>query len=167
VYVAFQREWLKGEPAGIVRIGEYNPNSGNWKFHWYPLDPVEASEGWVGLSEIVAVAPREFLVLERDNQAGPFAFIKRIYHVDLDDGRDAFLVGDAGKNGKGKSYPVLRKTLAYDLLPDYQALNGWVPDKPEGMTIDAEGKVYVVTDNDGVDDAPGQTWLFNVGELAY
>ena len=51
----------------------------------------------------------------------------------------------------------------HDLLPDYQALNGWVPDKPEGMTIDAEGNLVVVTDNDGVDDATGQTILFNLG----
>jgi hypothetical protein len=164
VFVAFQREWLKSEPDGIVRIGEYNPQTGNWKFHWYPLDPREADSGWVGLSEIVAVGPRAFLVLERDNQGGPFAAIKRIYHFDLNDGRDANLQDNRG-NGKGQSYPTVRKTLVHDLLPDYQAINGWVPDKPEGMVVDAAGDVFVVTDNDGVDDATGQTWLFNIGSL--
>ena len=38
-----------------------------------------------------------------------------------------------------------------------------MPDKPEGMTVDANGDLFVVTDNDGVNDAPGQTWLFNLG----
>ncbi|MDT8321036.1 MAG: esterase-like activity of phytase family protein [Xanthomonadales bacterium] len=163
VYVAFQREWLLGEPEGIVRIGEYRPQSGNWKFHWYPLDPREADSGWVGLSEIVAVGERQFLVLERDNQAGPDAAIKRVYRVDLDAGRDANRQANRGKNGQGQSRPTLRKTLVRDLLPVYQAINGWVPDKPEGMTVDANGDLFVVTDNDGVDDAPGQTWLFNLG----
>lgn len=166
VFVAFQREWLKGEPDGIVRIGEYNPHTGNWKFHWYPLEePLSPNGGWVGLSEIFAVGPRQFLVLERDNQAGPDARIKRIYYFDLDDGRDAFLAEDAGNNGKGKSYPVVRKTEVYDLMPLYLDINGWVPDKPEGMTVDANGDVFVITDNDGVDDAPGQTWLFNIGNI--
>jgi hypothetical protein len=165
VYVAFQREWLKNEPDGIVRIGEYHPHTGKWKFHWYPLDEREAIAGWVGLSEIMATGPRSFLVLERDNQGGPFARIKRIYHVDLADGRDANFQGNRGSSGKGRSYPTVRKTLVYDLLPVYQGINGWVPDKPEGMTIDATGDVYVVTDNDGVDDATGQTWLFNIGRL--
>lgn len=164
VYVAFQREWI-GDPEGLVRIGEYRPHTGNWKFHWYPLDPREADSGWVGVSEIVAVGKREFLVLERDNQPGPFAAIKRIYHIDLDDGRTPLLAGTAGK-GKGKAFPHLRKTLAYDLLPRYQAINGWVPEKPEGMTVDAAGNLFVVTDNDGVDGAPGQTWFFKIDNIA-
>jgi len=103
-------------------------------------------------------------VLERDNQAGPFAAIKRIYKVDLSDGRRPNLQGDRGQ-GRGQSFPVLRKELVFDLLPVYQADNGWVPDKPEGMTVDAAGDVWVITDNDGVDDAPGQTWLDNLGPI--
>lgn len=164
VLVAFQREWT-GDGKGVVRIGEYRPAKGNWKFHWYPLDEREAIAGWVGLSEIVHVGDRRFHVLERDNQGGPFARIKRIYEVDLDAKKFVYKDGTRGKKGKGRAFPALVKTEVFDLLPVYEAINGWVPDKPEGMTVDAAGDTIVVTDNDGVDDATGQTWLFNVGNL--
>lgn len=63
VYVAFQREW-ENDPTGMVRIGLYTPaldldpstEEGEWKFFYYPLDPVESSAGgFVGLSEITAL----------------------------------------------------------------------------------------------------------------
>jgi hypothetical protein len=40
-----------------------------------------------------------------------------------------------------------------------------VLDKPEGLTIGADGEAYAVTDNDGVDDATGETQLFRLGDL--
>jgi hypothetical protein len=165
VVVVIQREWTR-DPKGVVRLGEYNPSTGKWKFYWYPLDPPEAIAGWVGLSEIVHVGDRRYHVLERDNQGGPFAAIKRIYEVDLDAPTQLFKNGKKGNNGNGQAVPgTLVKTLVFNLLPVYQAQNGWVPDKPEGMTVDGNGDTIVVTDNDGVDDATGQTWLFNVGNL--
>ena len=49
---------------------------------FYPLDDVESQYGgWVGLSDITNVGEGEYLVLERDNQGGPDAAIKRIYHM--------------------------------------------------------------------------------------
>jgi len=164
VLVAVQREWT-GDPKGVVRLMEYRPKNGTWKSHWYPLDPREGIEGWVGLSEIVHVADSRYWVLERDNLGGPFARIKRIYEVDLNATTVPFKAGNAGNNGNGQAYPALVKTLVSDLLPVYQAENGWVPDKPEGMTIESNGNVVVVTDNDGVDDSTGQTWLHNLGDL--
>ena len=171
VVVAFQREWTD-DGKGVVRLGRYTPADGEWKFYWYPLDPREAIAGWVGLSEIVHVEDSRYWVLERDNQGGPFAAIKRIYEVDLDakkfvfkDGNEGKTNGNGKKNGKGRAFPALIKTLVADILPVYQAENGWVPDKPEGMAIESNGNVVVVTDNDGVDDATGQTWLHNLGNL--
>jgi hypothetical protein len=83
VYVAFQREWT-GDPPGQVRIGRYTPATGEWRFFYYPLDPVASpAGGFVGLSEIVALDGDTLLVLERDNQGGPDARIKRLYTVSI------------------------------------------------------------------------------------
>lgn len=80
VYVAFQRAWL-GEPN--PRIGIYDPADDSWSFVVYPLDPVSSPNGgWVGLSEITSRGDGTFIVLERDDQGGPDAAIKRLYAVD-------------------------------------------------------------------------------------
>ena len=59
--------------------------------------------------------------------------------------------------------PVVRKRLAVDLLPLLRADNGWVQDKVEGLTIGRDGQVYAVTDNDGVEDATGETLFLRLG----
>ena len=156
VYVAFQREWV-GDPAGHVRIGRYTPATGAWAFFYYPLDaPTSPHGGWVGLSEIVHVRGRRFAVLERDNQGGPDARIKRIY---------GFSVAGVTPVAQGGAFPVLSKTLVRDLVPDLLADNGFVLEKVEGMARLANGKVLVVTDNDGVDDASGETQLLRLPRI--
>merc|ERR1719310_1547417 len=80
-YVAFQRAW--GNEAN-PRLGMYDMKQKRWTFVYYPLDAVRSQNGgWVGLSDIAPVGDKKFLVLERDNQGGPDAAIKRIYSVDL------------------------------------------------------------------------------------
>jgi len=154
VYVAFQREWV-GDPDGLVRIGRFTPETGEWAFFHYPLDePTSPAGGWVGLSEIVALGDGAFAVIERDNQGGPDATIKRIYR---------FSTVGLAPQPEGGVFPVVEKTRVADLLPDLQATNGWVLDKLEGLTVAADGEVYVVTDNDGVDDATGETRFLRLG----
>jgi hypothetical protein len=144
VYVAVQREW-GDDPEGFVKIGEYAPATGVWQFFYYPLDnPVK---GWVGLSELVAESADSFLVLERDNQQGEAATIKRVYRINL----------SSASPVAGMTYPVLNKSLVRDILPDLGQGTGWTPDKPEGMTLGLNGTLYIVTDNDGLDDAVGET----------
>jgi len=159
VYVAFQREWIR-DPVGKVRIGVYSAADG-WKFLYYPLDPSESpAGGWVGLSELTALGDDRFAVLERDNQGGPDARIKRLYVVSL-----AGLTPVA--EGAGE-IPTIAKTLArpdIDLLPYLQSTNGYVLDKPEGFAVARDGKVYFNTDNDGVDDALGESRLFRLGKI--
>ena len=46
------------------------------------------------------------------------------------------------------------------------ALGGYGLDKVEGMTVDSAGAVFVVTDNDGVDDSSGETQFFALGSIA-
>nr|WP_306667769.1 esterase-like activity of phytase family protein [Pseudoteredinibacter isoporae] len=150
VHVAVQREW-EGDPDGMVKIASFMPASGEWSFVYYPLDtPVT---GWVGLADMVALDDGRFAILERDNQQGDSAAIKRIYTVDLDAAKDT-----------GLAYPVLEKSLARDVLPDMKAANGWVPDKVEGLAVGADGEVYLITDNDGLDDAVGETQFLRLGQ---
>ena len=149
VWVAVQRP-LRTDPATVARIGRYDVATGAWSWLAYPLDA--APVGWTGLSELVAVDGDTFAVIERDNQRGPQASIKKIY---------AFDVPAAGWTG----LPAVRKRLVNDLLPALRADNGWVQDKVEGLAVGGDGRTYAVTDNDAVDDATGETVLLRLGRL--
>ena len=76
--------------------------------------------------------------------------MKRTYTVDLDE-------------ASGSGLPLLTKTLVRDLLPDLRATNGWVQEKVEGLTVGGNGRGYLVTDNDGVEDATGETVFADLG----
>ena len=53
--------------------------------------------------------------------------------------------------------------MAIDLLPPLQASRGLISDKPEGFAVTTGGRVFVITDNDGVDDATGGILLLEPG----
>ncbi len=147
--VAFQRAW-NGEAN--PRLGLYDLTSGTWSFLFYPLDAVESPNGgWVGLSDITPLGNNRFLVVERDNQAGPDARIKRLYRIDLAGAADGSTV---------------TKTLVRDLMGDLATTAGPTPEKIEGLTRTATGDVLVVNDNDGVNDNNGETWLMHLGPIA-
>ncbi|WP_173038794.1 esterase-like activity of phytase family protein [Phytohabitans flavus] len=150
VWVAIQRE-LTGDQKGLVRIGRYSVASKTWAWLAYPLDAAPAG-AWVGLSELVVVDHNTFAVIERDNQRGPAAKVKKVYTFDV-----------PGAFGTG--LPVVKKRLAIDLLPLLQAGNGWTQDKVEGLTIGGDGRTYAVTDNDGVDESTGETVFMRLGKL--
>lgn len=160
LYVVFQRSWA-GDAENHVRIGQYNTQTAAWTFFYYELDAVEsANGGWVGLSEISSLGNDEFMVIERDNQSGTDAKIKRLYKFSIsgltplaDDGSNTVL------------YPLVSKTQVDDLMDDLQATGGLVLEKLEGLAITAEGTVLVVNDNDGVDDSNGETQLFRLKGL--
>lgn len=146
--VAFQRAWA-GESR--PRIGIYDLGTRTWRFVFYPLDAVASPNGgWVGLSEITALGNRRFMVVERDNQAGPDARIKRLYTIDLTGLADG---------------AVLTKTLARDLMGDLRAANGLILEKVEGLARLASGDTLIVTDNDGVNDHSGETQLLRLGRV--
>ncbi|MEG3619291.1 esterase-like activity of phytase family protein [Magnetovibrio sp. PR-2] len=157
VIVAVQREW-KDDPKGLVKLGIYNPKDGSWGFVHYPLNtPKSKAGGWVGLSEITHLGGKKFAIIERDNQGGPFAAIKQVYTVSLDGVTPAAI---------GTELPVLKKKMAIDLLPAMSANHGWTPDKVEGLAVTADGRLIAVTDNDGVDDATGETQLLDLGKAS-
>ncbi|MEO0978486.1 MAG: esterase-like activity of phytase family protein [Pseudomonadota bacterium] len=157
VAVAVQREW-NDDPKGHTKIGIYNPADKSWGFVHYPLDaPKSTAGGWVGLSEIVSMGGGDFAVLERDNKGGEDAAIKQITVISL---KDVVPVAH------GETLPVLKKRYAMDILPAMAEGKGWILDKPEGLAITADGELILVTDNDGVDDAPGETQLIKLGRVS-
>lgn len=148
LYVAFQRAW-NGEAH--PRIGIYNFTTNTWSFVFYPLDAVESPNGgWVGLSEITALGNGRFALVERDNQGGPDARIKRLYEVNL--------AGAA--NGS-----TITKTLVHNLVPDLLVPGGSIYEKIEGLAVLPNGSVLIINDNDGVNDNSGETQLLNLGRL--
>lgn len=152
VWVALQRE-LTSDPKGVVRIGRYDPADTSWQWFGYQLEPTSAEGDWVGLSEI-AVHDGSLLVLERDKLNGPDARVKAIYRVQIPT--------EGGVSGTAAP-KVLPKTLARDLLPDLQATKGFTQEKVEGFAIAGNGNLYVVTDNDGLEDANGETVFLDLG----
>ena len=148
LYVAFQRAW-QGEAN--VRVGIYDIANATWSFLFYPLDAPESQNGgWVGLSEITSIGNGEFLVIERDNQGGPDAAIKRLYKFDTTGLADG---------------ATITKSLVRDVLPDMLATGGLVTEKIEGIALLKNGDVLMVNDNDGVDDSNGETQLMNLGDI--
>lgn len=144
---AFQRAW-GGEAH--PRLGIYDLAQGTWRFVHYPLDtPASQRDGsWVGLSDIAPLGNNHFLVLERDNQGGLDAAIKRVYTIDLNGITDG---------------QVISKTLVSDLLPRLKANGGLNYEKVEGLAVfPTTGDVYINNDNDGVDDNSGETFLLHM-----
>lgn len=158
LFVAFQREW-EDDPDGLVRIGRYQVASGEWTFYYYPLEaPLSENGGWVGLSDITALGDDEFAVIERDNQGGPDAAIKRLYRFSV-----AGLTPLADPAiGTTPAFPVITKTLVRDLMPDLAARGGQILEKIEGLAVTHRGNALVVNDNDGVDDSNGETQLLRL-----
>jgi len=63
---------------------------------------------------------------------------------------------------EGGTFPVVMKGLARDILPDLEALNGFVLEKVEGLVVLPDGTALIVNDNDGVDDSNGETQLMRI-----
>ncbi|AUQ73204.1 esterase-like activity of phytase family protein [Phaeobacter piscinae] len=153
LWMAVQREW-KDDPKNHVKLVAYNLETKEWGAVHYPK--AEPDTGWVGLSEIVAHGDYVY-VIERDNQHDFRAVTKKVYRIPLAEMTPASLGGDL---------PVVSKELVRDLLPDLTATGGYVLDKVEGLAITAEGEGFIVTDNDGVDDASGETMFFSIGQIS-
>ena len=91
-------------------------------------------------------------MLERDNQGGLDASIKRIYSISLGDLEDV----DDGDE--------ITKLLVRDVLDDTAASGGMPLEKIEGMAILGKD-VWIVNDNDAVDFNTGETQVSSYREL--
>lgn len=159
VWVVVQREWAD-DAKGFVKLGRYDVAKGEWTFASYPLDAVESpAGGWVGLSEITLLPDgRTAAIVERDNQLGANARIKRIYGVDLFDPAVTW-------KAHGETLDTVSKSLLADVISALDARSISVPDKLEGAGVTKDGRAFLSTDNDGVDDNYGETLFFRLTTL--
>jgi len=88
-------------------------------------------------------------VLERDNLTGDFAKLKTLVKFERDAAADAIITS--------------AETSVFHFLRTLKATNGWITDKPEGVAVTFDGRTFVVTDNDGVEDWAGETWFLPLG----
>ena len=152
LWMAVQREWADDE-ENTVKLVAYNLDTREWGAVSYPKAAVET--GWTGLSEIVAHGDYVYVV-ERDNQVGEAAAIKKIYRIPAAEMVPAPLGGEL---------PMVSKEEVRDLIPDLLSTGGYVLDKVEGLAIAEDGTAWVATDNDGVDDSSGETMFWSIGKL--
>jgi hypothetical protein len=153
LWLAMQREW-GDDPKGMVKLLAYDLKEKTWGAVHYPLE-APAEGRWMGLSEIQIDGDWAYFI-ERDNGTGDAAQVKHLTRVPLAQLQPAPL---------GSDLPVVTKELVRDLKPDLAQWNGYTAEKVEGFAIDATGTGWLVTDNDGVDDSSGETFLWSVGAL--
>jgi phytase-like protein len=110
------------------------------------------------LSEITALDHENFLVIERDNQANADAAVKRIYQFST----TGLTPLEDPPVGIVPNFPVVQKILDRDLVKDLAKTRGLILEKIEGMTVTKNGDLYIVNDNDGVDDSNGETQLLKI-----
>ena len=163
--VAQQRGWnyttaacedLDDDAGGLIgsepkrsRIWIYDPAASTWTYVAWELAPKPVNATWVGLSEITQTPSGDFMLIERDNRTGDFGEIKTLVLI--------------GRNALDDGIVTAGEKSVYDLMPKLKSTNGWITDKPEGVAVTSDGRTFVVTDNDGVEDWSGETWFFNLG----
>jgi hypothetical protein len=137
-----------GEP-NRSRIWVFDPVAGTWDFVAWELAPKSADALWVGLSEITNAGSGDFILIERDNRTGDFGLLKTLVKIRYEAADDRVVT--AGEKS------------VFDLRPRMVSTRGWITDKPEGVAVAADGRTFVVTDNDGVEDWSGETSFFDLG----
>lgn len=150
LWIAIQREW-KDDEKGALKLVSYKPADKEWGAVLYPLETPQEG-GWVGLSEITVYGDYAYLI-ERDNQLAGKARTKLVTRVPL----SALVLAPLD----GETLPTVTKEVVRDLIPDLAASNGYVVDKVESLAIDMTGTAWIITDNDGVDDSSGETFLWS------
>ncbi|MGL4550614.1 MAG: esterase-like activity of phytase family protein [Gemmataceae bacterium] len=155
----------KNERVGVnTRLLEVEVATGRTREFVYPLGAAD-----LGVSEIVAVNARRFLVLERDGKAGTDAKVKRLYLIDTAGATDVSGV-EALPAGKLPAAVVpVTKALFLDLLAPRFGLAGRdFPEKVEGLAFgpdlpDGRRLLLVTADNDFVAERPLRVFAFAVG----
>ena len=135
------------------RIWKFDPVADVWTGIGWELAPVPENAAWVGLSEITLAPNGELVLIERDNRSGDWTELKTLVTVSMDALSDGLVTAD--------------EKHIRDLIPAMERSRGWISDKPEGVAITDQGDVFVVTDNDGVDDWSGETSFLRIRTNRY
>ncbi|MCG7307990.1 esterase-like activity of phytase family protein [Brachybacterium sp. ACRRE] len=148
---------VDGDPDDTARVARYDLASKTWSYWGYRLGGTDVAGDQVGLSAITDLGHGRFAVIERDSLNGPDAARKQIV---------TFTLPGTGATGASHDPPsVKRQGEPYDLLPLLRSTDGWTQEKVESLAVADDGGVYVVTDNDALEDANGETLFARAGWL--
>lgn len=145
---------VDGDPANTVRIARYDLEAQAWSYWGYELQTTDVDGDKIGLSAIADLGDGRFALVERDSLNGPDAALKSVVTVTL-----------PGEGAAAGEELPLAETVGerYDLLPLLESTNGWTQEKVESLAVTEAGEVYLVTDNDALDDANGETLFARAG----
>lgn len=153
-----------GKRAGrFCRILEIRLRDGAVRQFAYPLDDPRH-----GISEILAINDQQFLVLERDGQAGTASRCKKIFHVDLSRASDISAVEQLPADGLPPPLVPAAKRLFLDLLdPRFGIVGEQCPEKFEGLAFgpdlpDGRRLLLVTVDNDFQPAVPLRVYAFAI-----
>ena len=157
------------------RIMEIDVDTGEVREFLYQLN-----DRSYGVNEMVAINDHEFLVLERDGNAGTNAAFKQIFKIDINGATDIRTVKQLPQTGLPASpviTPVAKTPMLpfIDLLkPAYGLAGASFPEKIEGLAFgpdldDGRHLLIVTSDNDFTKDQPTRFFAFAIdpADLAY
>lgn len=155
----------KKKRSRTLRFLDIDLASGNSRQFAYQLEHAKN-----GISELLAINDKEFLVLERDGLGGIEAHTKRIYRISIDRATDVTGFQSLPGDALPETIVPVQKTLLMDLLDPRWGLAGETcPEKWEGLTFGptlADGRrlLWVAVDNDYVGEKPSLFYAFAIDD---
>jgi hypothetical protein len=154
----------KNERVGVYcRILELTLVTGRTREFVYRLDDPAN-----GVSEILAVNDRQFLVLERDAKGGKDSAFKKLFLIDLAAATDVSRVASLPSRQLPAGVVPVTKTPFLDLLdPRFGIAGKACPEKFEGLAFgpglpDGRRLLLVTADNDFLPDQPFRVYAFAI-----
>lgn len=171
-----QKKWLAALQGSLIQ--DRNPTDQNLKTNGDNLRFLETSiEGKHlreivykmesaknGVNEILTIGEEDYLVLERDGDAGESAGFKKIFRISTKNATDVSKILELPAPKLPEGIVPVNKTLFLDLLDPKFGLKGKdFPAKIEGMAFgpdlpDGRRLLIITTDNDFKPDEP--TWIY-------
>ena len=145
------------------RLLEIDTQTGATREFLYPL----TLPGY-GTSEIVAINDHQFLVDERDGNAGAAAAFKRVFLAEIQGATDISSTASLPTTGIPAGVTAVTKTPLLDLLaPEYGLAGATFPEKIEGLAFgpdlpDGRRVLVVTNDNDFVSTQDNKFYVFAI-----
>jgi len=152
------RGWIVGN---YTRIVEVTIATGEVREFAYPMEKATN-----GISEILACGPNQYLVLERDGEAGLAATSKKVFLADLSKATDIANHDRIPADQLPTGIQGATKALFLDLLsPQLPFAGESLPEKMEGLTFgprlpDGRRTLVIAVDNDFESDFATRFWVF-------
>ncbi|MDF1746526.1 MAG: esterase-like activity of phytase family protein [Gimesia sp.] len=151
-----------GKPTGTnCRMLMVELKTGKTKEFLYQLDHEKNK-----LNEILIINGNEFLVIERDGEAGRDAKFKKIVKINIEHASDIKSINSLPAYEVPASVTPVKKEVFIDLLaPEYGLAGSKMPEKIEGLTFgpklkDGRRTLLIASDNDFLIDQPTLIYVF-------